>query len=99
MDTGAPNATTAITVVADKGRVGTPKRALDRRDFPRLRASGFGVRYAICGHYGLEVPGFTTDVSCAGLSFCSPDTRAKVGDHLSLEIAVPGFDDPLYFLG
>ena len=78
--------------------MGTPKKAPDRRDFPRLRAS-FGVRFAICGHHGREVPGFTTDVSCGGLSFCSPDTRAKVGDHLSLEITVPGFAAPLYFLG
>lgn len=74
-----------------------PEKATDRRDFPRLRAS-FGVRFAVCGHHGREVPSFTTDVSRGSFSFRSPDTRTKVGDHLSLEITVPDFDDPL-FLG
>jgi len=76
----------------------TPKKVLDRRGFPRLRAS-FGVRFGVCGQHGQDVPGFTNNVSVGGFCFFSPDTRAIVGDHLSLEITVPGFDDPLYFLG
>lgn len=71
---------------------------LDRRDYPRLSAS-FKVRFGICGGQGREVPGFTNDVSLGGISFVSPDTAAKVGDHLAVEITVPGFDEPLYFLG
>ena len=34
-----------------------------------------------------------------GISFAVPHTTAKVGDHLAVEIAVPGYEDPLYFLG
>ena len=77
-----------------------PKReeVADRRDFPRLSAS-FKVRFGVCGAQGREVPGFTSDVSLGGLSFHVPDTRAQVGDHIAVEISVPGFDEPLYFLG
>jgi len=71
---------------------------VDRRDYPRLNAS-FKVRFGICGGQGREVPGFTSDVSLGGLRFISPGTSAKVGDHLAVEITVPGFDEPLYFLG
>ena len=74
------------------------KATIDRRDFPRLDAS-FEVRYGVCGGSGREVPGFTNNVSLGGISFISPETRAQVGDHLAVEISVPGFDDPLYFLG
>ena len=76
----------------------TPKKALDRRSYPRLKAS-FSVRFAVCGKHERDVPGFTNNVSVGGFCFFSPDTSAKVGDQLSVEITVPGFDDPLYFLG
>jgi hypothetical protein len=72
--------------------------ALDRRDYPRLSAS-FEVRFGVCGGHGREVPGFTNDVSLGGLAFVVPQTRAQAGDHLAVEISVPGFDEPLYFLG
>ena len=71
---------------------------MDRRDFPRLNAS-FQVRFGVCGSHGREVPGFTSDVSLGGVRFFVPETNTKVGDHLAVEISVPGFDDPLYFLG
>ena len=77
---------------------GKPARVEDRRDFPRLKAS-FHVRFGVCGGHGREVPGFTSDVSLGGLSFFTPDTKAQVGDHLAVEVAVPGYDEPLYFLG
>ena len=73
-------------------------RVLDRRTFPRLRAS-FGVRFGVCGSHGREIPGFTSDVSLGGMAFSSPETSAKVGDSLAVEITVPGYDAPLYFLG
>ena len=76
----------------------TPKKALDRRDYPRLDAS-FGVRFAVCGQARRSVPGFTSNVSVGGFCFHSPDTSVKPGDQISVEILVPGFDDPLYFLG
>lgn len=76
---------------------GTDK-AVNRRDFPRLNAS-YQVRFGVCGGHGREVPGFTSDVSLGGVRFFSPETSAKVGDHLAVEISVPGFDEPLYFLG
>ena len=75
-----------------------PEKALDRRDYPRLKAS-FSVRFGVCGGHGREVPGFTNDVSLGGVSFVSPDTQAKVGDHLAVQISVPGYSEPLYFLG
>ncbi|MGH7162129.1 MAG: PilZ domain-containing protein [Planctomycetota bacterium] len=70
----------------------------DRRDYPRLKAS-FEVRYGVCGGHGREVPGFTNNLSLGGLCFMAPETKAHVGDHLAVEIQVPGFDQPLYFLG
>ena len=73
-------------------------RVVDRREYPRLKAS-FNVRFGVCGGHGREVPGFTSDVSLSGLSFFTPDTKAKEGDHLACEITVPGFCEPLYFLG
>jgi hypothetical protein len=63
-----------------------------------LNAS-FKVRFGVCGAQGREVPGFTNDVSVGGLSFLTPDSRAQVGDHLAVEISVPGYEEPLYFLG
>jgi len=72
--------------------------ATDRRDYPRLEAS-FEIRFGICGGHGREVPGFTNDVSLGGLRFLVPQTRAQAGDHLAVEIAVPGYEEPLYFLG
>jgi hypothetical protein len=57
------------------------------------------VRFGVCGAHGREVPGFTSDVSLGGMAFSSPDTRAKVGDSLAVEISVPGYDEPLYFIG
>jgi hypothetical protein len=73
-------------------------RVLDRRTYPRLKSS-FKVRFGVCGKRGREVPGFTSNVSLGGMAFSSPDTKAKLGDYLAVEITVPGFDDPLYFLG
>ncbi|MFQ5845868.1 MAG: PilZ domain-containing protein [Planctomycetota bacterium] len=73
-------------------------RISDRRDFPRLKAS-FQVRFGICGEQGGEVPGFTNNLSLSGLCFLTPETNCRAGDHLAVEIKVPGFDDPLYFLG
>ncbi len=75
-----------------------PRKALDRRSYPRLEAS-FSVRFAVCGQPERDVPGFTNNVSVGGFCFLSPDTSAKVGDQLSVEITVPGFAAPLYFLG
>lgn len=75
-----------------------PQSALDRRDYPRLSAS-FKVRFGVCGGQGREVPGFTNNVSLGGVRFISPDSTAQVGDHLAVEISVPGYDEPLYFLG
>jgi hypothetical protein len=72
--------------------------ALDKRVYPRLSAS-FKVRFGVCGGHGREVPGFTNNVSLGGVRFISPDSAAKVGDHLAVEISIPGFDEPLYFLG
>jgi hypothetical protein len=71
---------------------------MDKRVYPRLSAS-FKVRFGVCGGHGREVPGFTNNVSLGGVRFISPDTGAKVGDHLAVEISIPGFDEPLYFLG
>jgi hypothetical protein len=87
--------------VADKESVADPERAdvaVERREFPRLSAA-FEVRYGVCGRHGREVPGFTNDLSLSGLCFLAPDTGARVGDHIAVEIKVPGFDEPLYFLG
>lgn len=70
----------------------------DRRDFPRAGAS-FTVRFGVCGAHGREVPGFTNDVSLGGLSFSCPETDVEVGAHIAVEIGVPGYDEPLYFLG
>lgn len=77
---------------------GKPDVAVERREFPRLSAA-FEVRYGVCGHHGREVPGFTNDLSVSGLCFVTPDTTARVGDHIAVEIKVPGFEEPLYFLG
>ena len=38
-------------------------------------------------------------MSLSGLTLMTPDTNAKEGDQLAVEIAVPGYDKPLYFLG
>jgi len=81
-----------------KPRSQEPQTAADRREFPRLSAS-FEIRFGVCGAAGREVPGFTNDLSLSGISFVTPETRAKVGDHLAVEIKVPGFAEPLYFLG
>ena len=70
----------------------------ERREYTRLHAS-FQVRFGICGEQGGEVPGFTSNISLSGLCFVTPETNARAGDHLAVEINVPGFSDPLYFLG
>ena len=72
--------------------------AADRREFPRLNGA-FQVRYGVCGAHGPQVPGFTRDMGIGGICFAVPKTTARVGDHLAVEIAVPGYEDPLYFLG
>ena len=70
----------------------------NRREFPRLNGA-FQVRYGVCGAHGPQVPGFTRDMGIGGICFAVPKTEAKVGDHLALEISVPGYEEPLYFLG
>ena len=70
----------------------------DRRDFPRVKGA-FQVRFGICGGHRREVPGFTGDLSLGGISFLTPETTAKAGDHVAVEVGVPGFEGPLYFLG
>ena len=70
----------------------------ERRDFPRLKAN-FKVRFGVCGAHGQEVPGFTGDLSLSGFSFVTPETGARVGDHITVEITVPRYEEPLYFLG
>ena len=81
--------------------MGSSKRiqtATERRDFPRLKAN-FKVRFGVCGQHGREVPGFTGDLSLSGFSFVTPETGARAGDHIAVEISVPGYEEPLYFLG
>ncbi len=70
----------------------------DRREFPRLKGA-FQVRFGVCGAHGQQVPGFTKDMGIGGIRFSVPETDARLGDHLAVEIAVPGHDQPLYFLG
>ena len=70
----------------------------DRREFARLEGS-FQVRYGVCGSHGKQVPGFTKDMGIGGIRFLVSETDARVGDHLALEILVPGHETPLYFLG
>jgi len=70
----------------------------ERREFPRLQAA-FDLRFAVCGGHGSAVQGYTNSISLGGFSFTSRDREADVGDHVTVEIAVPGFDKPLYFLG
>ena len=57
------------------------------------------MRFGVCGEHGREVPGFTNNLSLCGFSFVTPETGARAGDHIAVEISVPGFDEPLYFLG
>jgi len=79
--------------------VGDTSKATDnRRAYPRLEAN-FTVRFGICGDHGQEVPGFTNDLSLSGFSFTARNSAAKAGDHIAVELSVPGYDDPLYFLG
>jgi hypothetical protein len=66
--------------------------------YPRLRAA-FKVRYGVCGTGGRQIPGFTQDMGIGGIRFVTPSSDAVVGDHIAIEIAVPGYEDPLYFLG
>jgi len=70
----------------------------DRRGFPRLKGA-FKVRYGVCGSTGRQVPGFTEDMGIGGIRFVTPSSDAVVGDHIAIEIAVPGYEKPLYFLG
>ncbi|MEE8107058.1 MAG: PilZ domain-containing protein [Planctomycetota bacterium] len=70
----------------------------NRRAYPRLKAN-FTVRFGICGEHGQEVPGFTNDLSLSGFSFTAQNSSASAGDHIAVEISVPGYGDPLYFLG
>jgi hypothetical protein len=71
--------------------------ATNRREFPRLQAS-YKVRYGVCGAPGRQIPGFTEDMGIGGLRFVSPESDAVPGDHLALEVLVPGYERPLYFL-
>ena len=73
-------------------------QASDRREFVRLDGA-FQVAYGVCGGHGTEVPGFTRDMGIGGICFAVPKTNAVVGDHLTVEISVPGYENPLYFLG
>jgi len=75
-----------------------PHPEADRREFPRLKAS-FVLRYGVCGDLEGAVPGFTDSLSLGGISFLTQDPGPELGTHLALEISVPGYDDPLYFLG
>ncbi len=59
----------------------------------------FQVRCSICGRNRREIPGFTKDLGLGGLRFVAPSSNAVVGDHVALEVTVPGFEAPLYFLG
>ena len=70
----------------------------DRRGFHRLKTA-YQVRCGVCGHSGQVVPGFTQNMSRSGFSFVAPESDATVGQHVTVEIRVPGYDDPLYFLG
>ena len=70
----------------------------DRRGFARLHGT-FQVRYGVCGAHGPQVPGFTQDMGIGGIRFTVSSTDVTVGDHLAVEIVVPGHEDPLYFLG
>ena len=72
--------------------------ATNRREYPRLEAS-YKVRYGVCGAPGRQIPGFTSDLGIGGLCFVSPESDAVKGDHIALEVDVPGQDAPLYFLG
>jgi len=80
---------------SDSSQVSTTS---NRREYARLKGS-FQVRYGVCGAHGEQVPGFTNDMGIGGIRFTVPKTEAVVGDHLTIEIAVPGHEDPLYFLG
>ena len=71
---------------------------LDRRAYPRLTGA-FNVRYGVCGTHGRQIPGFTEDIGIGGIRFVTPSSDAVIGDHIAIEIAVPGYDAPLYFLG
>lgn len=71
--------------------------ATNRREYPRLQAS-YKVRYGVCGAPGRQIPGFTEDMGIGGLRFVSPESDAVVGDHIALEVLVPGYERPLYFL-
>jgi len=57
------------------------------------------VRFGVCGAHGQQVPGFTKDMGIGGISFTVAQTDARLGVHLAVEIAVPGHEAPLYFLG
>jgi hypothetical protein len=71
--------------------------ATNRREYPRLQAS-YKVRYGVCGAPGRQIPGFTEDMGIGGLRFVTPESDALPGDHLALEVLVPGYESPLYFL-
>ena len=71
---------------------------VDRREFARLKGT-YKVRYGVCGTHGRQVPGFTEDMGIGGIRFVTPSSDAVVGDHIAIEIAVPGYGVPLYFLG
>lgn len=45
------------------------------------------------------MPGFTNDLSLSGLSFLVKETGARAGQHLAVQVCVPGYDAPLYFIG
>ena len=80
------------------GRSKKTQITTERRDFPRLKAN-FKVCFGVCGVPGEEVPGFTGNLSLSGFSFVTPETGARAGDHITVEITVPSYEEPLYFLG
>ena len=87
---------------ADKSIVSQVRRKagvkVERRDFPRLVAP-FRVRCSVCGRNRREIPGFTRDLGLGGLRFRTPSPDVAVGDHVALEVTLPQFETPLYFLG
>ena len=80
------------------GKRPSPSPALERREYPRLTGA-FKVRYGVCGTHGRQIPGFTEDIGIGGIRFVTPTSEAVIGDHIAIEIAVPGYENALYFLG
>jgi hypothetical protein len=85
-------------VSSESRKPAKPQKTLDRREFPRLKGA-FKVRYGVCGTHGRQIPGFTEDMGIGGIRLLTPSSDAVIGDHIAVEIAVPGYEAPLYFLG